>query len=73
MVMKKYIVLLVLAMLCFAGYAQVTVKLQAPAQCEVGQRIRISYVVNTQDVEDIQVGEFPGFDLLYGQIGRAHV
>lgn len=66
MVMKKYIVLLVLAMLCFAGYAQVTVKLQAPAQCEVGQRIRISYVVNTQEVEDIQVGEFPGFDLLYG-------
>ena len=46
--------------------AQVRVSVQAPAQVEEGQRIRVSYVVNTQDVDDIQVGDFPGFDLLYG-------
>lgn len=46
--------------------AQVTLKIQAPAQTEVGRRIRVSYVANTQDVEDIQVGEFPGFNVIYG-------
>lgn len=48
------------------GVAQVRVTLQAPSQAEEGQRIRVSYVVNTQDVDDIQVGDFPGFELLYG-------
>ena len=46
--------------------AQVTLKIQAPAQTEVGRRIRVSYVANTQDVEDIQVGEFPGFNVIFG-------
>lgn len=46
--------------------AQVTLKLQAPSQTEVGRRIRVSYVANTQDVEDIQVGVFPGFNVIYG-------
>lgn len=47
-------------------YAQVTVKLQAPSQTEVGQRVRISYVVNTNDVDDIKIGDFQGFNVLYG-------
>lgn len=46
--------------------AQVTLKIQAPTQAEVGQRIRISYVANTADVEDFQVGDFQGFNVLYG-------
>ena len=46
--------------------AQVRVAVQAPSQTEEGQRIRVSYVVNTQEVEDIQVGDFPGFELLFG-------
>lgn len=46
--------------------AQVTVKLRAPQQCEVGQRVRVEYIVNTQEVENIQVGEFPGFKVIYG-------
>lgn len=49
----------------FFAWAQ-TVRLQAPERCEVGSRINISYVVDTQDVTDIRVGEFPGFELLYG-------
>jgi len=48
------------------AFAQVRVTIQAPSQTEEGQRIRVSYVVNTQDVEDIQVGDFPGFELLFG-------
>lgn len=55
----------VLMTLVVSSFAQ-TVRLQAPDVCEVGRRINVSYVVDTQDVEDIQVGEFPGFELLYG-------
>ena len=47
-------------------FPQVTLKVQAPSQAEVGQRIRISYVANTQDIEDFQVGDFTGFNVLYG-------
>ena len=63
--MRKYFLILLffIATLCSA---QITVKLQAPNQAEVGDRIRISYVVNTNDVEDFQVKDFPGFRVLYG-------
>ncbi len=43
-----------------------TVRLQAPESCEVGQRINVSYVVDTQDVNDFRVEDFPGFEVLYG-------
>ena len=46
--------------------AQVTLKVQAPSQAEVGQRIQIRYVANTSDIEDFQVGDFEGFKVLYG-------
>ena len=47
-------------------FAQVTLKVQAPSQAEVGQRIRVSYIANTQDIDDFQVGSFEGFNVLYG-------
>lgn len=59
------IALFLLLVAVLPTFAQ-TVRLQAPDVCEVGRRINISYVVDTQDVEDIKVGEFPGFELLYG-------
>ncbi len=43
-----------------------TVRLQAPERCEVGQRINVSYVVDTQEVDDFRVEDFPGFEVLYG-------
>ncbi|MCD8304704.1 MAG: BatD family protein [Prevotellaceae bacterium] len=46
--------------------AQVKVTINAPSQAIEGQRVQVSYTVNTQSVEDIQVGDFQGFDLLYG-------
>lgn len=65
--MKRYVLTTVCLVLSFVGMiAQVTVKIQVQPQCEVGQRVRVSYIVNTADVDDIQVGDFPGFDLLYG-------
>lgn len=49
-----------------AAFAQVTVKLQAPQQVETGRRFNVRYVVNTQEVEDFDVGDFPGFSVQYG-------
>lgn len=63
---RVYSILTLLFIFAELVSAQVTLKIQAPAQTEVGRRIRVSYVANTQDVEDIQVGEFPGFDAIYG-------
>ena len=65
--MKRLLFIICTFLFVFSSLtAQVRVSVQAPAQVEEGQRIRVSYVVNTQDVDDIQVGDFPGFDLLYG-------
>lgn len=66
MVIKRILLLICTVFATTLLSAQVTVRLQAPQQCEVGQRIRVSYVVNTQEVEDIQVGEFPGFEVVFG-------
>jgi len=65
--MKRLYTIFVLFLLALSPvFSQVTLKVQAPAQAEVGQRIRISYVANTQDIEDFQVGSFEGFNVLYG-------
>ena len=65
--MKKLYTIFVLFLLALSPvFSQVTLKVQAPAQAEVGQRIRISYVANSQDIEDFQVGDFTGFNVLYG-------
>ena len=64
--MKRIRVILFLLMVALLPAFAQMVRLQAPDVCEVGRRINISYVVDTQDVDDIQVGEFPGFELLYG-------
>lgn len=63
---KLFSILLLLFLFISTICAQVTLKIQAPSQAEVGQRIRISYVANTADVEDFQVGDFQGFNVLYG-------
>lgn len=46
--------------------AQVSVQVQAPLQTEVGEQIRVSYVVSTSDVDEFKVGGFQGFEELYG-------
>ena len=65
--MKRLYTIFTLLLLALSPvFPQVTLKFQAPNQAEVGQRIRISYVANTQDIEDFQVGNFEGFNVLYG-------
>ncbi len=49
-----------------AATAQVKVTMKAPSQVEEGRNITVSYTVDTQDVEDISVGDFEGFELLFG-------
>lgn len=63
---RLYSILTILFIFAEFLSAQVTLKIQAPSVTEVGRRIRVSYVANTQDVESIQVGDFPGFDVVYG-------
>ncbi|MBP1531009.1 MAG: protein BatD [Bacteroidaceae bacterium] len=63
---RTTILLFILSFLPSLMGAQVRVTVQAPSQTEEGQRIHVSYVVNTQDVDDIEVGEFPGFEVLFG-------
>ena len=62
----KTIFTLILLLMALTVRAQVTVQVQAPRQTEFGQRIRVSYVVNSSDVKDFNVGEFEGFRVLYG-------
>ena len=46
--------------------AQVSVRVQAPSEVIEGDRFRISYVVNTSDVEDFKINKFEGLIELYG-------
>ncbi len=65
--MKRLYTIFTLLFLALSSvFSQVTLKVQAPSQAEVGQRIRISYVANTQEIEDFQIGSFEGFNVLYG-------
>ena len=63
---RLYAILTIILFLADMLSAQVTLKIQAPGVTEVGRRVRVSYVANTQDVDDIQVGDFPGFNVVYG-------
>lgn len=46
--------------------AQVRITVQAPSDVVEGDRFRVSYVVNTQDVESFKVEPFEGLVELYG-------
>ena len=48
------------------GESSVTVRVQAPSEVVEGDRFRISYVVNTQDIESFKVDKFEGLVELYG-------
>lgn len=63
---KKIYSVLLCALLSLPVLAQ-KMTLKAPSQAEVGQRIRVSYVLNTTEFDRIQLdGEFTGFDVLFG-------
>ena len=65
--MKRTLLTLTCSLMAvLTAIAQVTFKIDAPRQAEVGDQIRVRYVANTTDVEDIQVGNFDGFEVVYG-------
>lgn len=63
---RFYFSILILIVLSAVPSLAQTVRIQAPAQCEVGRPITVRYVTDTQNVEDIQVGKFPGFEVMFG-------
>ena len=63
---KSIATFIIMAMTAVAAVAQVTFRIEAPRQAEVGQQINVRYVTNTTDVDDMQVGDFNGFKVLYG-------
>ena len=62
---RRLYIFLVLSLLGAAIYAQ-TVKLDAPSRCTVGEKIQVVYTIEVSSVEDISLGDFPGFDIIYG-------
>lgn len=66
--MKKLIVAasLVMSGVSCAVADNVTFHASAPSVVEVGERFRIQYSVNSQDVSDFSYPSFNGFDVIYG-------
>lgn len=49
-----------------AGAQTVTMTADVPPQAEVGDQIRVSFVVNSQNVSSFTAPDFRGFEVLYG-------
>lgn len=64
--MKRQCFFLIALMNVMSALAQVTIRVQAPREVVEGDRFRVSYVVNTTDVEGFNVGDFEGLTVLYG-------
>ena len=64
--MKRHLVLFSFLLFLLPAWAQVRITVQAPSDVVEGDRFRISYVVNTQDIENFKVDKFEGLVELYG-------
>lgn len=62
---KKIPAFIILILFCVSVYAQ-TVKLDAPGHCTVGEKIQVVYTIGVSSIDDISLGEFPGFRKIYG-------
>lgn len=63
---NRFVILFSLLMIMSSLMAQVTVRVQAPSEVIQGDRFRVSYVVNTSDVDDFRIDAFEGLVELYG-------
>ncbi len=64
--MKRILLCLLVVLSTTPIWAQ-KLTLQAPSQAEEGRRIRVSYTLDNNDFDRIQLdGDFDGFDLLFG-------
>ncbi len=63
---KNILIFLCVCLVSSLVKAQVQVSVEAPSQVLEGHSFRVSYVVNTQDVNDYSIGDFDGFRVVYG-------
>jgi hypothetical protein len=66
MITKKYLLLIGWLMFSLAAWADVQVTASAPDVVVVGEQFRLSYKVNTQDIDDFSAPAVSGFDILMG-------
>lgn len=59
--MKKYITFIALLFLIQGVYADIQIKASAPEVVEVDEQFRLSYVVNSQDINDFNIPELNAF------------
>ncbi len=64
--MKRLSVLFSFLLFLLSAWAQVRVTVQAPSDVVEGDRFRVSYVVNTQDVDNFNVDKWEGLVELFG-------
>lgn len=62
----RFLIVCICNVMVTFALAQVTVRVQAPSEVIEGDRFRISYIVNTQDIENFTVDKFEGMEVLFG-------
>ena len=63
---NRSVLLFSLLMVMSTLMAQVNIRVQAPSEVIQGDRFRVSYVVNSSDIDDFKVDAFDGLVELYG-------
>ena len=64
--MKRILTILFIALSAICARADVQITARAPQQVVMGEQFRLQYVVNDQNLEDIELGSTSGFDVLAG-------
>lgn len=65
--MKRYLTFLIVLFISFVAFAEdVKLEVYAPSNVEAGNRFRVQFMVNTQDVSNFQGPDFSGFEVIYG-------
>ena len=65
--MKRYLTFLIVSFISLVALADdVTLVTSAPSAVEVGNRFRVQFTVNTQNVSNFQAPDFSGFEVVYG-------
>ncbi len=65
--MKRYFAFLIVAFVSLASFADnVTLNVFAPSTVEEGDKFRVQFTVNTQNVSNFQAPDFSGFEVIYG-------
>lgn len=65
--MVRHLLLWIIAVTCSVSLFAQKLTIKAPSQAEAGNQVRVSYTLNNQDFDRIQLeGDFDGFEVLFG-------